>query len=99
VGFGCLGTTVPGMKMIALAEHAAGPFYTGTLAEVKSMAYPLTRPVYMVIDREPGAALPSKIEEFLRYVLSQEGQTAIAAADGWLPLPPAVAAVELRKLQ
>ncbi|MEO6875360.1 MAG: substrate-binding domain-containing protein [Opitutaceae bacterium] len=99
VGFGCLGTTVPGMKTIALAEHASGPYYTGTLAEVKSMAYPLTRPIYMVIDREPGTAVPPKIEEFLRYVLSQEGQSAIAAADGWLPLPPAVAAAELQKLQ
>jgi phosphate transport system substrate-binding protein len=99
LGFGCLGTSVPGMKLVALAEHASGPYYTGTLDEVKSMAYPLARPIYMVIDREPGAALPPKIAEFLRFVLSQEGQDAIAASDGWLPLPAAIAVAELQKLK
>lgn len=98
IGFGCLGTVVPGMKIIPVAEDERHPYYSGTLEEVKSMAYPLTRPIYMVIDRAPGAPLPLKIAEFLRFVLSREGQEAIAAADGWLPLPPAVAAVELQKL-
>lgn len=99
IGFGCLGTVVPGMKIIPVAEDERHPYYTGTLEEVKSMAYPLARPVYMVIDRAPGAPLPLKIAEFLRFVLSREGQEAIAAADGWLPLPAAVAAAERDKLR
>ncbi len=99
IGFGCLGTVIPGMKCIALAENASGPYYAGTLEEVKSMAYPLSRPIYMVIDREPGKPVDPKQAEFLAFVLSPEGQDAIAAADGWLPLPPGVAAAELKKLR
>jgi phosphate transport system substrate-binding protein len=99
IGFGCLGTSVPGMKTIALAENSAGPYYSGTLDEVKSMAYPLSRPIYMVIDREPGKPVDPKQAEFLAFVLSREGQEAIGAADGWLPLPPGRAAAELKKLQ
>jgi phosphate transport system substrate-binding protein len=53
----------------------------------------------MVVDREPGQPLPPKIEEFLTFVLSQEGQEAIAASEGWLPLPAGLAAAERRKLQ
>jgi phosphate transport system substrate-binding protein len=98
IGFGCLGNVIPGMRTIALAETTSGPFYIGTLEEVKRMDYPFARPIYMVVDREPGKPLPPKIEEFLRFVLSQEGQDAIMASDGWLPLPAGLAAAELNKL-
>ncbi len=99
IGFGCLGTIIPGMKAIALAETAAGPYYAGTLEEVKSLAYPLARPIYMIIDRAPGTALPPKLDEFFRFILSREGQAAIVDADGWLPLPANLAAVEREKLR
>ncbi|MDI1319837.1 MAG: substrate-binding domain-containing protein [bacterium] len=98
IGFGCLGNVMPGMKTIALAENSRGPYYAGTLEEVKSMAYPLSRPIYMVVDRAPGRPLEPKLQEFLAFVLSQEGQEAIAASEGWLPLPSGTAAAERRKL-
>jgi phosphate transport system substrate-binding protein len=87
------------MKTLALAESATTPFRNGTLEEVKTLQYPLARPIYMVVDREPGSALAAKIEEFLTFVLSREGQDAIAASDGWLPLPANLAAAERRKLR
>jgi phosphate transport system substrate-binding protein len=99
IGFGCLGTAIPGMKTVALAVDSAGPYYRGTLEEVKSMAYPLSRPIYMVIDREPGKALDPQQAEFLAFVLSTEGQAIISQSEGWLPLPPGVAAAERKKLQ
>jgi phosphate transport system substrate-binding protein len=99
IGFGCLGTVIPGIKTIALAETAKGPYCSGTLDEVKTMVYPLSRPIYMVIDCEPGKPIDPKQAEFLAFVLSREGQEAIAAADGWLPLPAALAAAERAKLQ
>jgi phosphate transport system substrate-binding protein len=98
IGFGCLGSVTAGMKTIALAETAAGPYRLGTVEEVQRMEYALARPIYMVVDREPGATLPPKIAEFLTFVLSQEGQDAIRASDGWLPLPAGVAAGERAKL-
>ncbi len=86
------------MKTIALATDSRHPYYAGTLEEVRNLEYPLARPIYMVVDREPGTTLPPKIAEFLRFVLSREGQEAITA-DGWLPLPAPVAAAECRKLR
>jgi phosphate transport system substrate-binding protein len=99
IGFGCFGSQIAGMKTIALAENLAAPYRRGTLEEVKSMAYALARPIYMVVDREPGVALAPKIAEFLTFVLSHEGQEAIAASDGWLPLPADRAAAERTKLK
>ena len=99
IGFACFGVQVPGMKTIPVAETAAGPYYAGSLEEVKSMAYPLSRPVYIVIDREPGAPLAPKIGEFLSFVLSREGQECVAASDGWLPLPADLVLAERKKLK
>lgn len=99
IGFGCFGNVIPGMKTIALAETDRGPYYAGTLEEVKSLRYPLARPIYLVIDRAPGQPIAPKLLEFIRYVLSSQGQAAVAASDGWLPLPANLVAKELAKLE
>ena len=98
IGFGCFGNVISGMKTIAVAETTGGPFYAGTLEEVKTLRYPLARPIYMVIDRAPGQAIEPKLAGFLRFVLSAPGQNVFAASGGWLPLPPDLAAAELTKL-
>ena len=98
IGFGCFGNVIPGVKTIALAEKSGGPFYAGTLEEVRTLRYPLARPIYLVIDRAPGSAIAPKLAEFLRFLLSAPGQNAFAASGGWLPLPPEMAAAELAKL-
>ena len=99
IGFGCFGNVISGMKTIAVAETASGPYGTGTLEEVKTLRYPLARPIYIVIDRAPGQAIAPKLEEFLRYVLSAPGQNAFAASGGWLPLPADLARAELARLK
>ena len=99
IGFGCFGNQIPGMKTIAVAETAGGPFYAGTLEEVSSLRYPLARPIFIVIDRAPGQPIPPMQAEFLRFILSAPGQRAFAASGGWLPLPPDLATAELARLK
>ena len=99
IGFGCFGNVVPGMKTIAVAETASGPYCTGTLDEVRTLRYPLARPIYVVVDRAPGQSIAPKLEEFLRYIISAPGQNAFAASGGWLPLPVDLTAAELAKLK
>ena len=99
IGFGCFGNVIPGMKTISLAETATGPFYAGTLDEVRTLRYPLARPIYLVIDRAPSQPIEPKLAEFLRFLLSAPGQNAFAASGGWLPLPADLAAAELACLK
>ncbi len=99
IGFGCFGNVIPGMKTIAVAETARGPYSAGTLEEVRTLRYPLARPIYMVIDRAPGQPIEPKLAAFLRFVLSAPGQAVFAASGGWLPLPVDLAATELARLQ
>ena len=99
LGFGCFGSVVPGMKTLAVADTQRGPYFAGTLDDVKSLSYPLARPIYFVIDRAPGQPIAPKVKEFVRYVLSAQGQAAVSQSHGWLPLPARLAAAELARLQ
>ncbi|MDD3181157.1 MAG: substrate-binding domain-containing protein [Opitutaceae bacterium] len=99
IGHGCFGNLIPGMKTIPIAESARGPYYAGTLEEVKTMKYPLTRPIYMFVDRPPGQPLSQNVREFLSFLLSQEGQQTIVDAGEWLPLPAQEVVKEREKLK
>jgi phosphate transport system substrate-binding protein len=86
-------------KRIALSSDAAGPYLAGTFAEVASARYPLTRFVYIYLDRRPGTPLSPLVAEFMQYVLSADGQREVLKDSGFLPLPDRLVREELRKLQ
>lgn len=88
----------PGTKTRALAEHEAGPFVTASESTVASHAYPLTRDLYLAVNRRPGAPLPQKTREFLAFVLSREGQAIVAGYAHFFPLSATVAEQERGKL-
>jgi phosphate transport system substrate-binding protein len=87
------------VKAIALAAAAGQPAVEATSETVRLHQYPLTRSVTMVVDRVPQRPLDAKVSEFLRYVLSTEGQADVAEDGGYLPLTPELARQELEKLQ
>jgi phosphate transport system substrate-binding protein len=75
---------------VPLGAHAAGPYVLPTPAAIRDGRYPLGRPVYAYLD--PRAGVPSEARQFVRYVLSAQGQDDVARADGYLPLDPRTAA-------
>lgn len=99
-----IGTGSPGLKVIALAETDAGPFVALTPESVASRRYPLTRAVYIyyTIDTPRGDLSPTRgdprVKEFLRYILSREGQADVAREGSYVPLTPAVVAQQLKKM-
>ena len=61
--------------------------------------YPLTRIITVYLNRVPGKPVDPKLREFLRYILSCEGQhSVLREGRGYLPLLAPSAAQELRKL-
>jgi phosphate transport system substrate-binding protein len=51
------------------------------------------------IDRAPGRPVDPAVREFLRYVLSREGQRALIEETGYLPLGAEALRVQREKLQ
>lgn len=89
---------VPDVKPLALAHTPAGPFVSASEASLIEQSYPLARTLPAVIDRAPDGRVDPKVREFLRYVLSREGQEAVNRDGRYLPLSPAAAENERRKL-
>ena len=89
----------PGIKPVALARQAGGPFVEASNATLISQEYPLVRIIPAYVDKAPGASTEPAVREFLRYVLSREGQRALIEESGYLPLGPRAIAVQLEKLE
>ena len=97
-GIGITGFGHPGAKRVALAESDAGPYSNGSLADVAAGKYPLSRFTYIYARRPPGAPLDPVTKEFLRFVLSKQGQELVVKEGVLLPLSADIARAELAKL-
>lgn len=85
-------------KLLPLSTDGGKTYVPLELDRVQDRSYPLIRDVYYYFRREKGKPVDPKIREFLRYVLSREGQAAIQADGKYLPLTAEVAAAQLAKL-
>jgi phosphate transport system substrate-binding protein len=74
------------VKALALGWNEGGPYYEATPATLIDQSYPLTRYIPAFIDRAPGQPIAPKVQEFLRYILSRDGQRALLEHSGYLPL-------------
>jgi len=98
IGYSGLGYRTSGVKALALAPKEGAPAVEPTAENVYKGAYPLARFLFVYINKEPGKPLDPLVREFLKFVLSKEGQE-IVVKDGYLPLPAKVVAEERRKLE
>jgi phosphate transport system substrate-binding protein len=88
----------PGLKIIAVSRTPEGPGIPLTSDNVANRSYPLARDAYIYLNKAPGRALDPKVREFLRFVLSREGQEIIARNGPYFPLPASDVREQLKKL-
>jgi phosphate transport system substrate-binding protein len=92
------GASEPALKVLPVATTAAGPYVPYTLETVHDRSYPLYDRIYAYADRASGQPMDPKVLEFLRFVLSQEGQAAVMRDGKYLPLTAEVANAQLKRL-
>jgi len=97
--YALLSNVTPDVRVVPLAEEAGTPFVAPTQDNTYTHRYPLSRYVYIFVNRAPGQPLQPKIKEFLRMVLSREGQQVVSDEGVYLPLPAEVVREELAKLE
>jgi len=88
----------PDVKALPLSRTESDPAVPLTADNVANRSYPLTRDAYIYVNRAPGRPLDPKVREFLRFILSREGQQIIAKSGIYSPLPEAVIREQLAKL-
>jgi phosphate transport system substrate-binding protein len=89
----------PQIKAVALSIKDGGPYYELTLDNVRNRTYPMYADVFFYIDRDPSKPVDPKVKEFLRYVLSSEGQAQVMRDGKYLPLTAEVVRAQLQRLQ
>ena len=99
IGFTSIAFADTRTKVLALSPRVGEPGIALTIENVRNRTYPLADESYLYADRVPGQPLDPKVREFLRYILSREGQEAIARDGKYLPLTAAMVREQLKKLE
>ena len=94
IGYSGIGYKTSGVKTLALSEKEGQPVFEANYQNALNNKYPLSRFLYVYVARQPGKPLPKLVEEFLKFVVSKEGQE-IVVKDGYLPLTAKMTAKSL----
>lgn len=89
---------VAGIKPLALAAEEGSHYVFPTKETVQDRTYPLARSVFMYLNRAPGKPLKPQVREFMRYVLSRQGQAVVEQLGIYLPLTSAAVHAERKEL-
>jgi len=98
LGYSGIGYTTSGVKSLALSDKQGQPAYEANYQNALSNKYPLSRFLYIYVAKDPKKPLPKLQEEFLKFVLSKEGQE-IVIKDGFLPLTAKIAGAASAELK
>jgi phosphate transport system substrate-binding protein len=83
------------LKVLKIARTSAGPYYDYTLESLRSRRYPLFDEIYAYSDQP----LDPKVREYLRFIVSREGQDAVMHDGKYLPLTAEASREQLKKLE
>lgn len=97
IGYSGIGYKTSGVRAVPLTKKDGGKFIAATPANAVSGKYPLSRFLYVYVNKHPNKELAPLEKEFLKMVLSQQGQ-AVVIKDGYIPLPAKVVEKYLNQL-
>jgi phosphate transport system substrate-binding protein len=87
------------VKILDVGATDAGPFIHYSMESLQNHTYPLWGGQSFWIDIEPGKKVDPKIREFIRFVLSKQGQELLEKDGKYLPLDAATVQEGLKKLR
>jgi phosphate transport system substrate-binding protein len=98
IGYSGIGYATAGVKAVPLADKDGGKCVEASADASYSGDYPLARFLLVYINKAPGKALDPVTREFVKLVVSREGQE-VVVKDGYFPIPASIAQEELAKVQ
>ena len=97
IGYSGIGYETPGVRAISISRRADTQAVEASFENAINRTYPLARFLYIYANKRPGTPLAPLETEFLKLVLSKDGQL-VVRKDGYIPLPVEIAERELGKL-
>ena len=89
IGYSGIGYKTASVKTVALAKKEGGEFVEDNETNALNGTYPLSRFLYVYVNKAPNKPLAPLEAEFVKLVLSQAGQQ-VVVKDGYIPLPAKV---------
>ncbi|CAI6083417.1 unnamed protein product [Clonostachys chloroleuca] len=89
----------PGMKELAVQAFNGGPYVKRSLETIRAREYPLYNEIFFFANKEAGEPMEPMVYEFLKFILSQEGQDQVQREGRYLPLPGSVVNKMLKKIE
>jgi phosphate transport system substrate-binding protein len=86
IGYSGIAYIDAGVKVIPVVEKAGGLPQAPTYENVALATYPLSRLTFFNTNKAPGKPLNPALDEFLRFVLSREGQQVVLDQASYIPL-------------
>jgi phosphate transport system substrate-binding protein len=96
IGYSGIGYMTSSVKIVPLGKEK-GKYYDTSETNVLSGKYPLGRFLYLYVNKAPNQKLSPLVEEFIRFIFSEEGQH-IVDKDGYMRVPASIIDKELSKL-
>ena len=100
IGYSGIGYATSGVRAVPLSDEKknGGAAFPATYENALSGKYPLSRVLYVYLNKDPKKPIDPLTREFLKFVLSKEGQE-IVVKDGFLPLTAKMEGEETSKLK
>jgi len=97
IGYSGIGYRTASVRTVPLAKKSGDTFVDATPANAVTGDYPLSRFLYVYVNKAPNDSLEPIVGEFMKMVLSQQGQQ-VVVKDGYVPLPSKVVDKYLEQL-
>jgi phosphate transport system substrate-binding protein len=97
IGYSGIGYRTSSVRLLPLSKKDGQPFVEANADNAISGDYPLSRYLYMYVNKAPNKALSPLEAEFIKQVLSKQGQE-VVLKDGYIPLPAKVTERVLKSL-
>jgi phosphate transport system substrate-binding protein len=86
IGYSGIGYKTSSVRAVPLSKGSGENYVDATPENAVSGSYPLSRFLYVYVNKAPNKTLQPLEREFMRLVLSQSGQQ-VVIKDGYIPLP------------
>jgi phosphate transport system substrate-binding protein len=96
IGYSGIGYKTSGVRAVALAKKGTN-YVEANMDNAVAGKYPLSRFLYVYVNKHPNKPLSPMDAEFVKMVLSKAGQK-IVEKDGYIPLPAKVVKGQFKKL-
>ncbi len=97
IGYSGIGYKTSGVRAVPLTKKPGKPFIAASTENAASGKYPLSRFLYVYVNKKPNKTLAPLEREFIKMILSKSGQK-VVVKDGYIPLSSKIVRKYLKKI-